>query len=436
MSAIQRQPTAPGGHQRRVVERGSADEPLLGDNVRHWRLRRGYSQEELAHRAGVHVNVVRKLEQSGPVAGPAGVRLETLYRLARALGVQTARLFARRGVEPADQDPGQLALLPIRVALTPPVPPPMGPTARPGPPAADLSVLRGELERGVRFYHEDRYEAVALLLPDMINAAQLAVVHHSEGSCRDESLRLRAGVLLLAGWFLTQVRASDLAYQAIKDAIADATAAGGRLAVAAGIAGECWLFIRQGRLLDAKRTAAAAADRMEPRMSAASPAELSAWGWLLLFAWAAAIRNNQEDEAREFLRFATAAAGGVGEETVRYAHYWITFGPRTVAMKQVEHQVVIGKWRQALRFAATIPSGRSRSDTHQRHLLDVAQAHAGLGQVTDAMNVLAGLRATAPTWLRHQQMGREIARTVLASRSRSLTAEMRALADFYRIDDG
>ncbi len=33
----------------------------MSSRSRHWRLRRGYSQEELAHRAGVHVNVVRKL---------------------------------------------------------------------------------------------------------------------------------------------------------------------------------------------------------------------------------------------------------------------------------------------------------------------------------------------------------------------------------------
>jgi len=103
-------------------------------------------------------------------------------------------------------------------------------------------------------------------------------------------------------------------------------------------------------------------------------------------------------------------------------------------MKQVEHQVVIGNWREALRLAANVPPGQSRSDNRQRHLLDIAQAHAGLGQHSDAIDVLAGLRATAPAWLRHQRMGRDVTRAVLASRSRSLTAQMRALADFYHVD--
>jgi transcriptional regulator with XRE-family HTH domain len=411
------------------------NEARLGDNVRRWRLRRGYSQEELAQRADVHVNVVRKLEQDSAGGGRSpGVRLETLYKLARALGVQTAALWARRPVEPADRDPAQLALLPIRVALTPALP--LVVRTAPGPAAEpDLAVLHGQLTDAVRFYHDDRYDAVSLLLPDLIAAARDAVGYFDDGAARTEAHRLRSGVLQLTGWFLTQVRASDLAYQAIKEAIADAATAGDQIAMAAGIIAECWLFIRQDRLLDAKRTAAAAADQMEPRMSTATAAELSAWGWLLLRAWAASVRNNQEDEATEFLRFAEAAAAAVGQQAVRFEHYWTAFGPATVAMKRVEHHAVMGDWRGALRLAEDLPAGHSRADARQRHLLDVAQAHAALGQHGDAVGILVGLRASAPGWLRHQHLGRAVTRSVLASRIRSLTADMRMLADFYDVDD-
>jgi hypothetical protein len=379
------------------------------------------------------VNVVRKLERSDAVSEPAGVRLETLYKLAKVLGVQTAALWARRGVDPADRDPDQLALLPIRIALTPPLPLEAGLAAPPST-APDLRVLRCQLAQAVRDYQHDRYDAVAVLLPEMIRAGHVAVSGYGEGALRRDALRLRSGVLLLAGWFLTQVRASDLAYQAIRDAIADATAAGDIIAAAAAVSGQCWLFIRQGRLLDAKRTATAAADRIEPRLSAATGEELSAWGWLLLRAWAASVRNNQEHEAEDFLRFAAAAAAGVEAETLQQQRYWTTFGPQTVAMKRVEHHVVIGNWREALRLATKVPPGHARSDTRQRHLLDVAQAHVALGQHTDAIDLLAALRASAPAWLRHQRMGRDVTRAVLASRSRRLTADMRVLADFYHID--
>lgn len=416
-----------------------AHEPILGDNLRRWRRRRGYSQEELAERAGVSVGVVRKLEQEDETATQRqGVRLESLYKLARALDVHTAMLFTLRGPEPVDRDPTQQSLLPVRMALTPPLGIASTPTISEQPTVPDVGVLRSQLDETVRLYHDDRYEATALLLPEMITAAHAAVASCDDGDMRNEALLLRSEVLQLAGWFLTQVRASDLAYQALKEAIDDANAAGDVLAAASGVIGQCWLFIRQGRLVDALRTAIAAADRVEPRLSKASTAELSAWGWLLLRGWAAAVRNNQEPEAAELLRMAQAAAARIGEQphTGGYHQYWTSFDPATVAMKAVEHQVVIGNWPAALALAEHVPPqpGRRRSDNRNRHELDKAKAHTELGGYTDALDILTRLRATCPQWLRHQRMGRDLTGMILSSRKRTLTEQMRELANFYDID--
>jgi tetratricopeptide (TPR) repeat protein len=360
-----------------------------------------------------------------------GVRLETLYKLARALDVQTAQLFSPGGPEPADQDPAQRTLLPIRVALTPPLP--LRPPGDGRPPAGqDLSVLRDQLDEAVQLYDMDRYEATAQALPQMIESARSAVIACDNSHQHMAALHLRSGVMDLTGWFLTQIGAHDLAYQAIREAIADAHADGDWIAAAVGVIAECWLFIRQGRLLDAKRTAAEAADRMEPRLSKATVDELSVWGWLLLRAAAAAVRNNQEDEAKDFLRLARTAAAGLGKETVPGRCRWTILIPATVAMKEVEHHVVIGNWQQALRLAERIrPAQRMLPDDRHRHELDLAKAHAELTNYTDALRILVGLRTQAPQWLRHQRMGREIARKIFHSRSRALPAEMRTLADFY-----
>ena len=410
-------------------------EATLGGSVRYWRLRRGLSQAQLADRAGVSITVVRKLEQEGDQTGsPHGVRLGTLYSLARALHVQTAQLFPSVGPGPADQDPVQMALLPVRVALTPPLPaadPISKHRAQP-----ELRGLRFALFQCARLYDQDQYDQVAARLPGLLEAALDAVPSGDDGPARSETLRIRSGVYQLAGWFLAQVGAHDLAYQAIRDAMADSRSCGDPLTAAACVICECWLFIRQGRLLDAKRTAAGTADFVEPRrMKEATPEALSVWGWLLLLAGAAAVRNNQEDEAREFLRLAATAAAGTARDQMRYEHYWSVLGPATVTMREAEHEVITGNYRKALRLAEQMLSQRvMRADSRQRHLLDLAAAHAAVGNRPEATGILTGLRVSAPQWLRHQRAGRATARKLLDSPARTLSAEARDLADFYDFD--
>jgi transcriptional regulator with XRE-family HTH domain len=401
----------------------------VGSGVRYWRLRRGYSQAELAERSGVAVSVVRKLEQAGDHPdGPHGIRLATLYALARALNVQTAQLFPSAVPGPADQDPAQLALLPIRVALTPPLP--ARPSGGKEQPAPEPPLLQRALEQCTRLYDSDHYDQVAVQLPGLL----IAVSAPGGVPLADrEAFRIRSGVCQLAGWFLAQVAAHDLAYQAVRNALAYAWACDDPLATASCVLAECWLFIRQGRLLDAKRLAVATADSIEPgHLRNAGPEHLAVWGWLLLFAWAAAIRNNQEGEARELLRVAGSAGAASIPGKVRYNRYWSMLGLATVAMKEVEHEVIIGNYRKAIRLAERVPREQvMRADSRQRHLLDLAVAHAGIGNRPEASTILTGLRTTAPQWLRHQRIGRAVARKLIAAPGRTLTAEARALADFY-----
>jgi len=60
----------------------------FGTTVRRLRDERGYSQEELAERAGLHRNYVGGVER-----GERNVGLENIVRLARALSVRPSELF-------------------------------------------------------------------------------------------------------------------------------------------------------------------------------------------------------------------------------------------------------------------------------------------------------------------------------------------------------
>lgn len=61
---------------------------LFGRALRALREERGYSQEELAERAGLHRNYVGGIER-----GERNVALENISKLAKALSVPTRDLF-------------------------------------------------------------------------------------------------------------------------------------------------------------------------------------------------------------------------------------------------------------------------------------------------------------------------------------------------------
>ncbi|MEX5707380.1 helix-turn-helix transcriptional regulator [Parafrankia sp. FMc6] len=410
------------------------DEPAPGTHLQNLRRRRGLSQEGLADQAGLSVSTIRKIEQGGTA------RLETFHMLARALDVETSSLFEPGSPAPvADQEESnKLNLLPLRQMLTPMIDLTGSVTfgADPSGEAREEN-LRAALSEAVRLYRADDFESVAAMLPRMIRQSH-SLVNHAADEERTTLVRLRAEIFQLAGLFLTQVRQYDLAYAAIRDAIGDATAVGDNVTAAFGAVSQAWLFIRQGRFTDAESLAGNIASKIEPRMSTATDEELSAWGWLLLRGSAAAIRNNRRDSSDEFLSLADVAASRVSAARVPDHHnqYLTTFGPAVVAMKRAESMMVMGDARSVLRMAEGIPyprPGRYRSNNLSRHLLDVAAAHTDLRDYKDATDVLVHLRKDVPEWLRHQRKGKDILLTLLRSRKRSLSQELRSLADFLDV---
>src|SRR5690606_21300065 len=55
----------------------------IGDRIREYRMLHGLTQEDLAEKAGMHPNTIKKLEQGGTA------RMDTLHRIARALNTAT-----------------------------------------------------------------------------------------------------------------------------------------------------------------------------------------------------------------------------------------------------------------------------------------------------------------------------------------------------------
>ena len=73
----------------------------FGPNLRHWRVKRGYSQEKLAQLADLHRTEIGLLER-----GEREPKLGIITKLAGALGVSPAVLFEGLEFVPSDSGHG------------------------------------------------------------------------------------------------------------------------------------------------------------------------------------------------------------------------------------------------------------------------------------------------------------------------------------------
>lgn len=380
----------------------------IGDRVRDVRKRRGLTQRELAGMSGLSLSLVRKLEQGER----QDIRIETARKLAVSLGVPTMALIGDAPKPPPVTD--QPAWEPIRQAL-------VRPAAASALEPVTEEGLSGALTAAVKLYHDNEYGSLALVLPGLLRDA------------RDASPLLRSRVLQLTGSLMVQTRQRDTARIALDRSLAAAEESGSVIDAASSIITMCWLLLLEKQFEQVRTMALQWADRIEPKFSIATPAELSTWGWLLLRASAAAIRDNRPGEAAQAMRLAQAAAVTVGRERGSYHSYWTTFGPATLAMKQVENAVVDGKPDIALALAEKVPRNlRPTSDNRNRHLLDVTAAHVDLRHYPEAFDVLFRLYQEVPAWLENQHMAKDLLDKIVARR-RSLTPDMRELADFMHL---
>ncbi|MEU6387595.1 helix-turn-helix transcriptional regulator [Streptomyces bauhiniae] len=387
----------------------------LGQHLRDTRKRRGLSQRELSKLSGVSLTLIRKLEQGER----NDTRLETARQLAHALKIPTTRLITEHTETPADPDAAN-HWAPVHTALAA-TPHPTGHT----PEAPTYNGVRDALHAATPLFSTDRFDTLRTVLPPLLRDTET----FTETDPRARPLRAR--LLELTGWLMTQTRQFDAAELALERALDDAT---DHATAAATINTQCWLLLRRGKLAQARELAMHWADEAEPRTPRATPAELTTWGWLLLRLSAAAIRDNRPGEAEDALRLAHSAAVALGQECTPEGDFLRTFGPVTVALKRTENAMVVGQSDKVLTLASRIPahSLKPTSNNRNRHLLDVANAHTQLRQYAEAVRTFQKIRAGSPEWLPNQQYAREVLGRVL-SRRRTLTSEMRELAEIVQL---
>jgi transcriptional regulator with XRE-family HTH domain len=383
----------------------------LGERLKSVRKRRGLTQPELATASGVSLSLIRKVEQGER----SDVRLATLRKLAIGLRVRTSDLQVDRDAEHADAETVDL-WGPVRRALAGQVEPSDEPVT--------LDDVGGAFDELRPMLDGHRYRDISVLLPPLLRDADTLT--------GQDGRAIRARVLSMAGHALCQNRQFDAATNALDRAI-DASVDRGSAVSAVNVM--VWTLLRQGRLAEGRDLAIRWADDIEPRFSRATFSQIAGWGRLWMYVANSAARDNRPGEMEDALALARAAAERIGREAVYTPIPERTFGPVTVAHTTAECAAIIEEPARTLAIAeAEVPTAVApNAASRLRHRLDVASAHAQLRQYGEAVAEIQQLRVRAPEWLTQQRYARDVLGRVVTER-RTLTPEMRELADFVKLE--
>jgi transcriptional regulator with XRE-family HTH domain len=403
------------------------DDPGLGERIRRARAARRLTQEQLAEKAEVSVDLIRKLEQ--------GVRhtasMSSLTRLARAVDEDVPQLLGQTGSIAPRVDEEAVGILAIRDELT---------SLSDFPGLADEEVFNDEppsvdglrlaLAHAESIRQHGSFAELGVMLPGLM-AETRAAVRELSGDEQVMAYGLRSEVLQIASTMLTALGKPDIGYIGLMRAQEAAEKSGDELLQAMNVSALSWVFFKQGRLGDAETAALRKAEQLEPDFVRGTAESLAVWGILMLRAAGAAVRNERTDRSEEHLSLARAAAARLGKDINVHA---TPFGPTNAGIAAVNAAVESERFEQALELVKSVPANGWVSPTWRaRHLLDVAIAHSGLNHDEAATASLLAAERAAPEWMRYHTLSRQTVHE-LAERARRKQTPLLQLADRLKIE--
>ncbi|MEV5472715.1 helix-turn-helix transcriptional regulator [Streptomyces sp. NPDC052207] len=394
----------------------------IGDRIREYREFRDLTQEELARRADVHVDTIRKLEQNQRQSA----RITTLRALARALDVQLERLVGQPTVtQQLSEDGGLIAL---RDAIQD-----LG--ALPGVPAVDSiedppreDAWVTAVRDATSLYWQGDYSTLSGQLPLLLRDGR-AVVRETP---TERSWRQLALAYQLAACLATQAGHPDWAYTAVEKQLQAAARASDSLLEGMAVSTLSWVLLRQGRWEQAEDIAVRKAEELEPGFLKAKPKQLAVYGNLLTAAATPAARRDDHDTAMTLLSAAEAAA--VRSGPVRA--YGTSFSVVDVRTQKVNIALASEDARpaDALRYAGDVRVEDISRPVHSAaYRVDVAQAQYQTGDSEGALATLLAVEADQPEWIRLQILATATVREMLESERRRSTP-LRQLAARLGVD--
>uniref|UniRef100_UPI002F90B2D2 helix-turn-helix transcriptional regulator n=1 Tax=Streptomyces atratus TaxID=1893 RepID=UPI002F90B2D2 len=395
----------------------------IGDRIRVLREFRDITQEQLAQRASVSVDTIRKLEQGVRESA----RINTLRGLARALDVQLERLVGQPTVTQQLTDDGG-GLIALRDAIQDPgsLPGVLGDDNLEDPPSP--AEWTAQVQAATNSYWAGDYSHLAAVLPGLLRDGQATARQHDT----EQVWAQLALAYQLAASLSTQSGHPDWAYTAVEKQLAAAARASDPLLEGMGVSTLSWVLLRQGRWEQAQSVAERKADQLEPARRRATANQLAVYGNLLIAAATPAARSDNHDQALELLTLAESAAVQSGPLRA----YGSAFSVTDVRTQRVNVALAgtTGRPDTALSASAKVDLSEISRPVHSAsYRVDVAQARYQTGDSPGALELLLEVEADQPEWIRFQTLAAATVQEMLeAERRRNST--LRGLASRLGVD--
>lgn len=389
------------------------DTSSIGARLRRARKERGFSQRQLAERAGISTDMVSRIERDD-----RGLSLPTMYRLADALSIDPSQMLGKR--ERLGEAGREHGILGVRDALLTSWDLPGLDFGNDGA-AATMDELRRAVDTGWELYWHGRFGLLASLLPTLMSSARATERELGAPACAPlaQAYQLAADLMIHCG-------RDDLAFAGAARAIRAASRGDDPLQEATLAGTLSWVLLHQGRLEEAEQVAAVAAAKSAPRGKV--PARhLTVYGALLLSAAAPAAAAGNAAAVASYMTEAKIAGmqftGGDRHDLN------VSFGPSQLAMQAAHQQVALKQPARALAAARLVRRADLLDISWGAHHMDLAQAHLDKGDVPAAVEALLTAHETSAEWSVHQGPWRALAgAAVRAGRRRDARTEMLAVA--------
>ncbi|MGH3940266.1 MAG: helix-turn-helix domain-containing protein [Pseudonocardiaceae bacterium] len=387
-----------------MADYSSGQHQQTADVVLYWMQRRGMTRQVFADRMGKSLSWVDKIR-----AGDRQLdRLSVLRRIASVLDIPLSILIdpeeaERRRICPDDHEIEAVRLALRRYDAITNVFRPNGDIL----PEPDLPKLERTVRYGWMAFQAANYQAIGQILADLIREAQ-AAVWQLDDEDRRSAQRWLAWTYQLTAATAFKLGHPQLGWVAADRSIQIAEQTGDLTLIGSAARRVAHALSATHQSVDAVHLVQSAANRLEPHLSVANSAFMSAYGMLLLKGSIAAARLHQAAVVRDMQDEALSVATCLGAD--RNEH-WSAFGTTNVLVHRVSALADMQSGGRVIEAAQEIPKRDLLNLPRERrasHLLDVSRGYLQVGQRDEAASMLLDADQLAREEVRCRFFGRQI----------------------------